>query len=144
MTPKDIDLVQSSFAKVVPIREAAAELFYGRLFEIAPEVKPLFKGEMKEQGRKLMTTLGVVVNGLRDLQSIVPAAVALAVKHNDYGVKPAHYEVVGDALLWTLEQGLGPDFTPETKAAWTSAYGTLSGVMIAASTRSTKDMEPTV
>ncbi len=143
MTPNDIDLVQSSFAKVVPIKEAAAELFYGRLFEIAPEVKPLFKGDMKEQGRKLMMTLGVVVNGLKDLPSIVPAAEALAVKHNAYGVEPAHYEVVGAALLWTLEQGLGPDFTPATKAAWTSAYGTLSGVMIAASARSAKDMEHT-
>ncbi|OQP86855.1 hemin receptor [Rhizobium rhizosphaerae] len=143
MTPTDIDLVQSSFAKVVLIKEAAAELFYGRLFEIAPEVKPLFKGDMKEQGRKLMMTLGVVVNGLKDLPSIVPAAEALAVKHNDYGVKPEHYQVVGDALLWTLEQGLGPDFTPQTKSAWATAYGTLSGVMIAASTRSAKDMEQT-
>ncbi|OLP56060.1 hemin receptor [Rhizobium rhizosphaerae] len=143
MTPTDIDLVQSSFAKVVPIKEAAAELFYGRLFEIAPEVKPLSKGDMKEQGRKLMMTLGVVVNGLKDLPSIVPAAEALAVKHNGYGVKPEHYQVVGDALLWTLEQGLGPDFTPQTKSAWATAYGTLSGVMIAASTRSAKDMEQT-
>ncbi len=143
MTPTDIDLVQSSFAKVLPIKETAAELFYGRLFDIAPEVKPLFKGDMKEQGRKLMMTLGVVVNGLKDLASIVPAAEALAVKHNAYGVQPAHYEVVGAALLWTLEQGLGPDFTPQTRQAWTSAYTTLSGVMIAASTRSLNGTEQT-
>jgi hemoglobin-like flavoprotein len=135
MTPNDIDLVQSSFAKVVPIREAAAELFYGRLFEIAPEVKPMFKGEMKEQGRKLMTTLAVVINGLKDLASILPAAEALAVKHNDYGVKPEHYTPVGEALIWTLDQGLGEDFTPETRQAWITAYTTLSGVMIAASCR---------
>lgn len=141
MTPEDIDLVQSSFAKVVPIREAAASLFYDRLFEIAPEVKPMFKGDMKEQGRKLMTTLGVVVNGLKDLEAIIPAAEALAVKHNAYGVKPDHYTPVGEALIWTLEKGLGDDFTPQARSAWTTAYTTLSGVMIAASCRNTEAAE---
>lgn len=131
MTPRDIDLVQSSFAKVVPIADTAAKLFYGRLFEIAPEVKPLFKGDMAEQGRKLMTTLAVVVNGLRNLEAVLPAAKALAVKHVAYGVKPEHYQPVGEALIWTLEQGLGEAFTPETKNAWLAAYGALSGVMIA-------------
>lgn len=135
MTPNDIDLVQSSFSKVVPIREEAAALFYGRLFEIAPEVKPMFKGDMKEQGRKLMGILAVVVGGLKNLETVVPAAEALAVKHNGYGVTPDHYTPVGSALLWTLEQGLGSDFTPETKEAWTSAYALLSGAMIAASVR---------
>ncbi|WP_275785457.1 globin family protein [Pararhizobium gei] len=137
MTPNQIDLVQSSFAKVVPIRETAAELFYGRLFEIAPDVKPMFRGEMKEQGRKLMMTLGIVVNGLKDLQSILPAAETLAVKHNSYGVKPEHYTPVGEALIWTLAQGLGKDFTSEARDAWVAAYTTLSGVMIAASCRNT-------
>lgn len=141
MNTDDIDRVQASFAKVVPIRAAAAELFYGRLFEIAPEVKPMFKGDMKEQGRKLMTTLAVVVNGLKDLPSILPAAEALAVKHNDYGVKPEHYAPVGEALIWTLEQGLGPDFTPETRQSWIAAYGALSGVMIAASCRNPQAAE---
>ncbi|TRL39217.1 globin family protein [Rhizobium straminoryzae] len=135
MTPNEIDLVQSSFAKVVPIREAAAELFYGRLFDIAPEVKPLFKGDMKEQGRKLMMTLGIVVNGLKDIAGILPAAEALAVRHNDYGVKPEYYAPVGEALIWTLEQGLGPDFTPAVRDAWITAYTTLSKVMISASCR---------
>lgn len=132
MTPSQIDLIQDSFRKVVPIADTAAELFYGRLFETAPEVKPLFRGDMKAQGRKLMTTLGVVVAGLRDLPSIVPAAETLARKHVGYGVKDEHYAPVGAALLWTLEQGLGPDFTPETKQAWADAYGLLSSVMIAA------------
>lgn len=141
MTPQDIDLVQSSFAKVVPIREAAASLFYGRLFEIAPEVKPLFKGDITEQGKKLMTTLGVVVNGLKNLEAIIPAAEGLAVKHVEYGVKTEHYTPVGEALIWTLEQGLGDDFTPETKAAWIAAYTTLSGVMIAASCRNIEAAE---
>ena len=135
MTPNEIDLVQSSFAKVVPIREAAADLFYGRLFDIAPEVKPLFKGDMQEQGRKLMMTLGIVVNGLKDIAGIVPAAEALAVRHNDYGVKPEYYAPVGEALIWTLEQGLGPDFTPAVRDAWITAYTTLSQVMISASCR---------
>jgi nitric oxide dioxygenase len=130
VTPAQIDLVQSSFAKVVPIAETAAGLFYGRLFEIAPEVKPLFSGDMKEQGRKLMTTLGVVVNNLKNPDVIVPAAKALAVKHVGYGVTAEHYAPVGAALIWTLEQGLGDDFTPETRDAWIAAYTLLSGVMI--------------
>lgn len=132
MLPSQVDLVQSSFAKVAPISEAAAGLFYARLFEIAPEVKPLFKGDISEQGRKLMATLAVVVKGLSNLESVVPAAQALAKRHVAYGVTEAHYAPVGTALLWTLEQGLGPDFTPEVKAAWAEAYGLLSSVMIAA------------
>jgi hemoglobin-like flavoprotein len=131
MTPEQIDLVQTSFAKVAPIADTAATLFYDRLFEIAPETKPLFRGDMNEQGRKLMTTLGVVVNGLKNLDAILPAARALAVKHVGYGVTAAHYTPVGEALIWTLEKGLGSDFTAKTKEAWLAAYGALSGVMIA-------------
>jgi nitric oxide dioxygenase len=131
MTPHQVDLVQSSFAKVAPIADAAAAMFYGRLFEIAPEVKPLFHGDMAEQRRKLMTTLGVVVNGLENLDAVLPAARALAVKHVAYGVKAAHYAPVGEALIWTLDRGLGADFTSEVRSAWLAAYGALSGVMIA-------------
>jgi hemoglobin-like flavoprotein len=131
MTPDQINLVQSSFAKVVPIADVAAGLFYGRLFEIAPEVKPLFRSDMREQGRKLMTTLGVVVSGLKNLDAILPAAKVLAVKHVAYGVAAAHYKPVGEALIWTLEKGLGDDFSSETRTAWLAAYGALSGVMIA-------------
>ncbi len=131
MTPNQIDLVQSSLAKVAPIADVAADLFYRRLFEIAPEVKPLFHRDMREQGRKLMTTLGVVVNGLRNLDAILPAAKALAVKHVGYGVKAADYAPVGEALIWTLENGLGADFTAQVRTAWLAAYGALSGVMIA-------------
>ncbi|MFG1227385.1 globin family protein [Xanthobacter wiegelii] len=135
MTPSQIDLIQDSFRKVVPISDTAAALFYGRLFEIAPEVKPLFKGDMSLQGAKLMATLGLVVAGLNDLSKIVPAAESLARKHVGYGVKDEHYTPVGAALIWTLEQGLGPDFTPETKAAWIEAYAILSSVMIAAAAK---------
>jgi hemoglobin-like flavoprotein len=131
MTPDQIDLIQSAFAKVAPIADVAADLFYGRLFEIAPEVKPLFRGDMRELGRKLMTTLGVVVSGLKDLEAILPAAKALAVRHVAYGVAAADYKPVGEALIWTLDKGLGEDFTPATKEAWLAAYGALSGVMIA-------------
>jgi nitric oxide dioxygenase len=131
MTPDQITLVQDSFKKVVPIADAAADLFYGRLFEIAPEVKPMFRGDIKEQGRKLMATLGVVVTGLTKLETVLPAASALAKKHVDYGVKAEHYTPVGAALLWTLEKGLGDAWTPELADAWGTAYGTLSGFMIA-------------
>jgi hemoglobin-like flavoprotein len=132
MTPEQIAAVQTSFAKVAPIAETAAGLCYGRLFEIAPEVRPLFKGDMTEQGRKLMATLGMVVGGLDKLDEIVPVAGKLAVAHVRWGVKPEHYPIVGGALLWTLEKGLGDAFTPDVKDAWATAYGTLSGAMIAA------------
>lgn len=131
MTPDQVKLVQRSFAKVMPISETAAVLFYGRLFEIAPAVKSLFPADMTDQRRKLMATLAVVVNGLGNLQSVLPAASALAKRHVGYGAKPAHYPVVGAALLWTLQQGLGEAWTPEVADAWTAAYETLSRYMIA-------------
>jgi hemoglobin-like flavoprotein len=130
MTPDQVKLVQDSFAKVAPIPETAAVLFYDRLFEIAPSVKPMFPTDMTEQRKKLMATLAVVVNGLSNLESILPAASALAKRHVGYGAKPAHYPVVGAALLWTLEKGLGDAWTPDIAEAWTAAYGTLSGYMI--------------
>jgi hemoglobin-like flavoprotein len=131
MTPDQVKAIQDSFAKVVPISEQAAALFYGRLFEIAPAVRPLFRGDMIEQGRKLMATLAVVVNGLNNLESVLPAASALAKRHVDYGVKAADYAPVGAALLWTLERGLGAAWTSDLAAAWTDAYGTVSDFMIA-------------
>lgn len=138
MTPDQVSEIRASFSKVAPIAEQAAALFYGRLFEIAPEVRPLFQAsDMKEQGRKLMGTLAVVVKGLDDLPALMPAVNALAVKHNGYGVTAAHYAPVGAALLWTLEQGLGEGFTPAVRDAWTNAYGTLSGAMIAAAGQNT-------
>jgi hemoglobin-like flavoprotein len=130
VNPIQINLVQESFAKVVPISEQAAVIFYDRLFEVAPTVKAMFPTDMKEQRKKLMATLAVVVNGLSNLESVLPAASALAKRHVSYGAKPEHYPVVGGALLWTLEKGLGVAWTPEVAAAWTAAYGTLSGFMI--------------
>ncbi|MDO8840339.1 MAG: methyl-accepting chemotaxis protein [Parvibaculum sp.] len=133
MTPEIRQRVQDSFAAVAPIAEQAAELFYGRLFETAPELRPLFKGDMKEQGRKLMKMLAMAVSGLNDIDRLVPAVEALGRRHVGYGVKPADYQTVGAALLWTLEQGLGARFTPDVRAAWEAAYELLAGVMIKAS-----------
>lgn len=130
MTPEQVKAIQDSFAKVVPISDQAAALFYGRLFEIAPEVKPLFRSDLKEQGRKLMATLAAVVNSLGNLSSILPAASALAKRHVDFGVKASDYEPVGSALLWTLERGLGEQWTPELETAWSTAYALLSQFMI--------------
>jgi len=130
MTPDQVKLVQQSFAKVAPISETAAVLFYDRLFEIAPTVRAMFPADMTEQRKKLMAMLAAVVNGLANLDSILPAASALAKRHVAYGAKAEHYPVVGSALLWTLEKGLGEAWTPELAEAWTAAYGTLSGYMI--------------
>ena len=130
MTPEQVKLVQESFSKVVPIADQAAIIFYDRLFEVAPSVKAMFPADMTEQRKKLMATLGVVVNGLSNLDSILPAASALATRHVSYGAKPEHYPVVGGALLWTLEKGLGEAWTPAVAAAWTAAYSTLSTFMI--------------
>ena len=130
MNPTQIKLVQDSFAKVAPISEQAAVLFYDRLFEVAPAVRLMFPADMTEQRKKLMGTLAVVVNGLTNLEAVLPAASALAKRHVNYGAKPEHYPVVGGALLWTLEKGLGDGWTPDVAEAWTAAYGTLSGYMI--------------
>jgi hemoglobin-like flavoprotein len=129
MTPQQIELVQASFRKVVPIAGTAADLFYDRLFEIAPETRALFPADLKDQKVKLMAMLGTAVTNLHKLDTILPAVKALGERHKSYGVTAAHYAPVGAALLWTLEKGLGTDFTPEVKAAWTETYSALAGVM---------------
>ncbi|MGB6400028.1 MAG: globin family protein [Bradyrhizobium sp.] len=130
MTPDQVKIVQDSFAKVAPIADQAATMFYDRLFEVAPSVKAMFPSDLTGQRKKLIATLAVVVNGLSNLESVLPAVSALAIRHVAYGAKAEHYPVVGSALLWTLEQGLGEAWTAEVAAAWTAAYGTLSGYMI--------------
>ena len=129
MTPENQALVRDSFAKVVPIAPQAAALFYDRLFELDPSLKPLFKGDMAEQGRKLMAMIGIAVANLDKLETIVPAVQDLGRRHASYAVQPAHYDTVASALLWTLGQGLGSDFTPPVEAAWTEAYTILATVM---------------
>jgi len=129
MTPKEIALVQTSWRQVQPIADQAAALFYSRLFTLEPSVKRLFKGDMQEQGRKLMQMISVAVNSLARLEGMLPAVRALGRRHAGYGVEPRHYSVVGSALIWTLEQGLGQAFTKETEDAWRTAYGVLATTM---------------
>ena len=129
MTPIQIELVQSSFARVAPISTAAAKLFYDRLFDLDPKLRRLFKGEVEEQGRKLMQVLGFAVGALNDTGALLPAVRALGVRHARYGVEDSHYDTVGDALLWTLEKGLGDGFTPAVREAWLDTYAFLATVM---------------
>ncbi len=129
LSSQEVGLVMTSFRKVAPISEQAAELFYGRLFEIAPEVKPLFKNaDMREQGRKLMQMLATAVGSLNRLDVLVPEIEALGKRHIAYGVSKDQFATVGEALLWTLEQGLGEDFTPDVKDAWKKVYQALADV----------------
>ena len=130
MTPDQVKLVQQSFSKVAPISEQAAVIFYNRLFEVAPAVRAMFPADMSDQRKKLMSTLAAVVSGLSNLESILPAASSLATRHVAYGARPEHYPVVGAALLWTLEQGLGKEWNVEVADAWTAAYAMLSDFMI--------------
>lgn len=132
MTPEQAILVKSSWEKVVPISATAAELFYGKLFELDPSLQSLFKGDMTEQGKKLMMMINTAVNGLDRLEAIVPAVQQLGVRHVAYGVKDEHYDTVGAALLWTLETGLADAFTDDVKDAWATVYGVLASTMKAA------------
>lgn len=133
---KSIKLVQSSFEKVKPIAATAAEIFYTKLFELDPKLKPLFptakEGAMAEQGNKLMMMLSSAVAGLSALDKLIPILQDLGKRHVAYKVEKSHYDTVGAALLGTLEAGLGDDFTPEVKAAWTKVYTVMAGVMIEA------------
>lgn len=132
MTPEQIILVQQSFAQVLPIREQAAQIFYDRLFALDPTLRPLFKGDMRSQGAKLMSALTFVVGSLHKVDDILEEIRILARRHVGYGVQESHYAVVGSALLGTLEEAFGPDFTPSLSAAWGAAYHLLADTMIAA------------
>ena len=129
MSPEQKALVQSSFAKVAPIADQAADLFYDRLFTLDPSLRPLFKPDMREQKRALMGMLAVAVAGLDRLEALVPAVRQLGALHAGYGVKDEHYATVGSALIWTREQGLGDDVTPETRGAWLAVYTVLAETM---------------
>ena len=129
LTSNDIALVRTSFTRVAAIQEAAADLFYDRLFAIAPNLRELFPADLRDQKRKLMQMIATAVGGLNHLDRIVPAVKALGARHTGYGVTAAHYAIVGEALLWTLERGLGEAFTPEVGAAWTKVYGVLAATM---------------
>jgi hemoglobin-like flavoprotein len=133
MTPTQVGLIRESWAAVEPIADAAASLFYGRLFELDPALERLFRRtDMDRQRKVLMQTLTVVVKTLDRIDQLLPAVQALGRRHAGYGVRDTHYATVGAALLWTLEQGLGEAFTPAVREAWTEAYGTLASVMVEA------------
>ena len=134
MNTTQIALVQASFAKVAPIAAAAAEMFYKRLFELDPTLSKLFRGDMTEQGAKLMAMIGAAVRGLDRLDTLVPVVQKLGVRHTAYGVRDQDYDTVGAALLWTLEKGLGTEFTHEVRGAWTEVYGLLAQTMKDAAT----------
>ena len=129
MNTADITLIRSSFTKVAPIADVAAGLFYDRLFELDENLRPLFHSDLEKQGRLLMQMISTAVDHLDDLEKLVPLVQKLGERHKIYGVEPGHYDTVGAALLWTLEQGLGEHYTPDVERAWTNAYGLLSGVM---------------
>lgn len=133
MTPEQKELVKTSFEKVLPISDVAARLFYNRLFELDLSLRRLFTTDMDEQGRKLMTMIKVAVSSLDRLETLVPAVQVLGERHASYGVSDSSYATVGEALIWTLAKGLGPDFTPEVEAAWVETYSLLAGVMKEAS-----------
>ena len=132
MNPRQIGLIKTSWDMVFPIADKAAELFYGKLFELDPEVKKLFKTDQVEQGKKLMGMLNTVVRSLDNLEAVVPMIQASGRRHVDYGVKDEDYATVGEALIWTLAAGLGDDFTDEVREAWLAAYTLLSSTMIEA------------
>jgi hemoglobin-like flavoprotein len=129
MTENDRQLVRNSWAKVMPISNKAAELFYNRLFELDPSLRPLFTSDVTEQGRKLMRMITTAVNGLDRLDEIIPAVRALGKRHSGYGVTDDHYDTVAAALLWTLEHGLGDAFTADTRNAWSKTYTLLATTM---------------
>ena len=132
MTPEQIELCKSSWAMVEPIADDAAAIFYRNLFNADPELEPLFKGDMVEQGKKLMQMIAAAVNLLDKLEDLVPVVQKLAVRHVSYGVEDSHYDTVGGALIMTLGMGLGDAFTDDVKEAWVTAYGILADTMIAA------------
>lgn len=129
ITEKEIEMVQQSWEKCVPIADKAAVLFYGKLFELDPSLRSMFKSDMAEQGKKLMTMITVAVRSLNRLETIVEDVRKLGVRHKDYGVKDEHYDTVGAALLWTLGQALGESFDEELKTAWTKVYTLLATAM---------------
>jgi hemoglobin-like flavoprotein len=132
MTPQQVRLIKESFAKVAPIADRSAGLFYARLFSIAPELRPLFKGDISQQGRKFMATLTVAVASLENFDELKPGLRALARQHVSFGVQAENYGPLGEALIWTLQQGLGEAFTAELREAWQAAYAAIADTMKAA------------
>lgn len=132
MTKDQIALMQKSWARVLPMKAQVGMIFYGKLFEAAPQVRHLFKDDVSAQAGKLVMILGYVVAKLNHMEELLPEVKKLGERHRHFGAEPAHYEVVGQCLIETLEEGLGNDWTPEVRDAWVTAYNTLKNVMIVA------------
>ncbi|MBN9087804.1 MAG: hypothetical protein J0J01_12915 [Reyranella sp.] len=135
MTPQQIALVQASFAKLVPMSATAADLFYRRLFELAPDVRPMFAADLSGQKKKLMDTLGYAVASLSCPYKLGPELAVLGERHADYGTKVEHFTLVGEALMWALQRALNEEFTHAVADAWETVYGELAEAMIDAMMR---------
>ena len=129
MNPEQVQIIKLTFAQVMRDKDKVGRMFYGRLFAVAPDVKPLFRGDIAAQSRKLMDTLALAVGMLRDMPTLAITLEGLAKRHSDYGVKDEHYDKVGEALLWALEKGLGDAFTPQVREAWASLYAAVAQIM---------------
>ena len=136
MDDPTVSLVQDSWRKVLPIADIAGRLFYANLFEADPSLRPMFKGDLARQATKLMQMIDIAVARLGEPAILLPILERLGARHNEYGVQPQHYATVGAALLKTLEQGLGPGFTPEVRTAWATVYRVMTDVMVRASAAS--------
>jgi nitric oxide dioxygenase len=150
ITSEQIELVQTSFQQVLPIADVAGELLYERIFALAPEARALFADDIRPQARKTMAAVKLAVDGLNQLDKVAPYLVKLGARHVRYGVRPEHFDVVGGALMWTLEQGLGEAFTPDVREAWAATWDVVSGAMLAGmrsaeadDARETADQRPT-
>lgn len=141
MTKEQIQLVQQSWSKVLPIAKEAGLLFYEKLFAAAPGVRHLFKPDINEQAKKLVVMLGYIVSRLPQMDELLPEVQRLGEKHAAYGAEPAHYEAVGQCLVATLKEGLQEEWTPEVQNAWITAYNTLKNVMIVAQTSALKSVK---
>jgi hemoglobin-like flavoprotein len=142
ITETQIALVQSSFRHVLPIADSAGLLFYERVFTLAPGTRSLFADDIGPQAKRTMAAVATAVDGLGRLDEIAPFLVRLGARHVRYGVRPEHFDVVGEALLWTLEQGLGDHFTPPVRAAWTAAWDVIAGAMLTGMSQAQAVLEP--
>ncbi len=132
MTPDQVSIVRLTFIHVLLIKDEAGKIFYERLFAIAPETRAMFKGDIDAQGRKLMDTLATAISSLGDSEALAGLLAGLGQRHAGYGVTDAHYDLVGEALLWTLEKSLGHGFTPPVRDAWAALYASVAASMKAA------------
>ena len=130
LTTTQVELIQTSFQQVLPIADTAGMLLYERIFTLAPETRWLFDDDIRPQAKRLMAAVKTVVEGLGELESVAPMLVRLGARHVRYGVRPEHFEVVGAAVMWTLEQGLGEAFTPPVRDAWAAAWEIITDAML--------------